>query len=140
MSEPSRGLPSLPAELYSAIIEQCAPEDLQQSILALTRVLPSASIPLYHLFQQITFKRSEQARYLTRRLLKPDGETVSLYVQELSLDEWTVDAEVMVNLLRKLSKLRSLSLCIGTNFAPEHLKVIFERCVFIGVFLPGPHN
>ncbi|KAJ7109796.1 hypothetical protein C8R44DRAFT_263075 [Mycena epipterygia] len=124
MSEPLR---SLPSELYSSIIEQFAPEDLQQSILALTRVLPYAPIPLHHLFQQITFKRSEQARHLTRRLLKPDGETVSLYVQELSLDEWTVDAEVMVNLLRKLSKLRSLSLCIGTNFAPEHLKIIFER-------------
>ncbi|KAJ7687406.1 hypothetical protein B0H17DRAFT_1013105 [Mycena rosella] len=121
-------LSSLPPELYSAIIEQITSECLQQSLLSLTRALPSAPIPLHFLFQSVTFTRSEQAPSLIRRLLKPDGGEVALYVQELSLhNQWTVDAEVMVNLLRKLPKLRSLSLCIGTNFAPEHLKAIFER-------------
>jgi hypothetical protein len=118
----------LPTELYSSIIEQIPPESLQQSILSLTRALPYAPIPLHGLFERITLSRPEQAIQFTRRLLKPDGEDVSLYVQELSLhNEWTVDAEVMVNLLRKLPRLRSLNLCIGTNFSPEHLKAIFQR-------------
>ncbi|KAF7347480.1 F-box domain-containing protein [Mycena venus] len=118
----------LPTELYSSIIAQISPEDRQQSILSLTRALPYAPIPLYHLFEHITLSHREQVLDLTRRLLKPDGKDVSLYVQEFSLhNEWTVDAEVMVNLLRKLPKLRSLSLCVGTNFAPEHLKAIFQQ-------------
>ncbi|KAJ7508682.1 hypothetical protein B0H11DRAFT_39052 [Mycena galericulata] len=118
---------SLPTELYSSIIEQISPDDLQQSVLSLTRALPY-SIPKHHLFQHITITRAEQALQLTRRLLKPDAAELSPYVQEFSLrNEWTVDAEVMLNLLRKLPKLRSLSLCVGTNFAPEHLKAIFER-------------
>ncbi|KAJ6523604.1 hypothetical protein B0H19DRAFT_1201549 [Mycena capillaripes] len=120
-------LSSLPTELYSAIFDQLPPEELQQSILSLTRTLPYAPIPIDLLFQHITLSRSEQALQLTRRLLKPDSEHVSLYVREFSLhNEWTVDAEVMVNLLRKLPKLRSLSVCIGTNFAPEHLQAIFK--------------
>ncbi|KAJ7116798.1 hypothetical protein C8R43DRAFT_1038105 [Mycena crocata] len=121
-------LASLPSELYSAIIEEIPPEALQQAILSLTRTLPYAPISLHHLFENVTLSRAEQALHLTRRLLKPDAAIVSLYVQEFTLrDEWTVDAEIMVNLLSKLPKLRSLSLCIGTNFAPEHLKAIFER-------------
>ncbi|KAJ7269321.1 hypothetical protein B0H12DRAFT_1229473 [Mycena haematopus] len=118
----------LPTELYSAVIDAISPEDHQQSILSLTRALPYAPIPIHHLFERITLRHREQALQLTRRLLKPDGKDLSLYVQEFSLnDEWTVDAEVIVNLLRKLTKLRSLSLCVGTNFAPEHLKAIFQK-------------
>ncbi|KAF7337594.1 F-box domain-containing protein [Mycena sanguinolenta] len=118
----------LPTELYTAIIDAIPPEDRQQSILSLTRALPHAPIPIYHLFEYITLRHREQALHLTRRLLKPDGKDLALYVQEFSLqDEWTVDAEVMVNLLRKLPKLRSLHLCIGTNFAPEHLKAILQK-------------
>ncbi|KAJ7665365.1 hypothetical protein DFH06DRAFT_1187130 [Mycena polygramma] len=121
-------LSSLPSELYSAIIEQFPANEAQQALLSLTRTLPYAPIPIDLLFHSITIARSEQAIQLTRRLLKPDRERVALYVQELSLhNEWTVDAEVMVNLLRKLPRLRSLSLCIGTNFAPEHLKAIFQK-------------
>ncbi|KAJ7492223.1 hypothetical protein FB451DRAFT_1217457 [Mycena latifolia] len=121
-------LSSLPPELYSSIINHITPECAQQSLLSLTRALPSAPIPLHHLFECITLSRPEQALGLIRRLTRPDGAQVSLYVQEFSLhNEWTVDAEVMVNLLRKLPKLRSLSLCIGTNFAPEHLMTIFEK-------------
>ncbi|KAJ7755044.1 hypothetical protein DFH07DRAFT_499637 [Mycena maculata] len=119
---------SLPTELYSSIIEQIPASDVQKCILSLTRAFPYAPIPLHHLFQRIIITRPEQAIHLTRRLLKPDSAEVSHYVQEFALcDEWTVDAEVMVNLLQKLPKLHSLSLCIGTNFAPEHLKAIFER-------------
>ncbi|KAJ6601417.1 hypothetical protein DFH09DRAFT_1271148 [Mycena vulgaris] len=121
-------LESLPTELYSSIFEHFPSDSAQQSILALTRALPFAPIPQHLLFECITLSRPEQALHLIRRLLKPDGDTIYLYVQEFSLrNEWTVDAEVIVNLLRKLSKLRSLSLCVGTNFAPEHLKAIFER-------------
>ncbi|KAJ7103140.1 hypothetical protein B0H15DRAFT_811102 [Mycena belliarum] len=120
-------LASLPTELYSVIMDQLPPESLHHSLLQLTRALPSAPISLHPLFQCITLRRPEQATSLIRRLIKPDGAEVSLYVQELSLhDVWTVDADVMVNVLRKLRKLSSLSLCVGTNFAPEHLKAILE--------------
>ncbi|KAJ7897297.1 hypothetical protein B0H14DRAFT_3081008 [Mycena olivaceomarginata] len=119
---------SLPTELYSAIIEQVALDDRQQTILSLTRALPYAPIPLYRLFERVTISHREQALQLTRRLLKPDGKDVSLYVEEFSLhNEWTVDAEVVVNLLRRLPKLRSLSLCVGTNFSPENLEAIFQE-------------
>lgn len=120
-----------PPELYSSIIEQFPPDSLQ-SILALTRALPYDPIPQHHLFERIIITRAEQALQLTLRLLKPDAGKVSQFVQEFSLlDQWTVDAEIMVDLLRKFPKLRSLSLCIGTNFAPEHLKAIFERFALV---------
>ncbi|KAJ7017960.1 hypothetical protein C8F04DRAFT_1153694 [Mycena alexandri] len=115
----------LPTELYDAILEQIPS---QQTILSLTRALPYAPISIHYLFERITITHREQAILLTRRLLKPDGADVSLYVQEFSLhNEWTVDAELIINLLRKLPKLRSLSLCVGTNFSPEHLKTVFQK-------------
>ncbi|KAJ6623070.1 hypothetical protein B0H10DRAFT_1787091 [Mycena sp. CBHHK59/15] len=119
---------SLPPELYWSIIAQIPQDSLQQSILSLTRALPYAPIPLQPLFQRIVITRPEQALQLTRRLIKSDGDAVAHYVEQFSVrNEWTVDADVLVNLIRKLPKLRSLSLCIGTNFAPEHLATMFER-------------
>ncbi|KAJ7603045.1 hypothetical protein FB45DRAFT_772781 [Roridomyces roridus] len=118
----------LPAELYTAIIDHFNPDDAQQSTLSLTRALPYAPISHYLLFRNIVITRAEQAVRLTIRLLKPDAAQIPHYVQEFSLrDEWTVDAELIVNLLSKLlPKMRSLSFCIGTNFAPEHLEAIFH--------------
>jgi hypothetical protein len=119
----------IPPELYALITRQIDERDLQQSLLALSRALPSTPIPLDLLFERVTITRgSEQAIQLTRRLLQPDGEDAATHVQHFCLqDEWTIDAEVTVNLLRKLPNLRSLSLCIGTNFAPEHLEAILKR-------------
>ncbi|KAJ7204453.1 hypothetical protein GGX14DRAFT_460461 [Mycena pura] len=119
----------LPIELYETIIEQIAPDDplRQSTILSLTRALPYIPALQTYLFRGIILSRAEQAIQLTLRLLKTDGDEVSLCVQEFCWhNEWTVDAEVVVNLLRKLPGLRSLSLCIGTNFAPEHLEAIFK--------------
>ncbi|KAK7063861.1 F-box domain-containing protein [Favolaschia claudopus] len=118
----------LPTELYSAIIEQLTPDGRQQTILALMRALPYAPIRLEYLFEQIVLTHADQALQLTRRLLKPDGPTLCAVIREFSLqDEWTVDAEVIVNMLRKLPNLRLLSLCVGTNFAPEHLVAVFAK-------------
>ncbi|KAJ7150320.1 hypothetical protein C8R46DRAFT_963590 [Mycena filopes] len=118
----------LPTELYVAIIEQIPWDGYQQTVLSLTRALPYAPISIHHLFERITIKHREQAVLLTRRLLKADKDELCRCVREFALeDEWTVDADVVANLLRKLPGLRKLSLCIGTNFAPEHLKAIFQN-------------
>ncbi|CAK5262854.1 unnamed protein product [Mycena citricolor] len=124
-----RSMPAitLPVELYASIAEQI-PQDDRQSLLALTRALPHHPISIKPLFERIVFTRAEQAVLFTLRLLKPDGARVAGHVEEFRLeDQWTVDAEIVLNILSKLPRLRSLVLCIGTNFSPEHLRSVLER-------------
>jgi hypothetical protein len=117
-------LRSLPSELYTAILLNVPATSLQQTVVSLTRALPFSPIPEYHLFTHIHLKHADQVVQLYRRLRKATDD--ASWVKELALETWTVDADVVVNLIDILPKVVYLTLFIGPNFAPEHLEEIFE--------------
>jgi hypothetical protein len=120
----SVSLRSLPPELYTAILNNLPVTSLQQTVLSLTRALPLSPIPQYHLFTHVHLKHSDQVVQLYRRLRKAIDS--ASWVKELSLETWTVDADLMVNLVNILPRITDLTLFIGPNFTPEHLQEIFE--------------
>lgn len=115
---------TLPAELYSAILSLVPFSDHQQTVLSLTRALPHSPIPLYHLFEHIRLRHADQVVHLYLRLRKTAGDAAA-WVKSFSLETWTVDADVAVNLIRLLPKLINLEVFIGPSFAPEHLEDMF---------------
>ena len=117
-------LAELPTELYAHIIQFFDPGDAQQCVLALTRAAPFASIPTYHLFENIHVRQPKQAIDLYRRLRGAPQDAA--LVLKFSLETWTVDADVLVNLMGLLHNVQELLLFIGPNFAPEHLEDLFK--------------
>ncbi|KAF9453891.1 hypothetical protein P691DRAFT_755247 [Macrolepiota fuliginosa MF-IS2] len=130
-------LVSLPGELYTAIVEQLEPSSWTQVVLSLSRALPSAPIPIQLLFHSIRIRHPQQAVSLYLRLWKAPGTTLALgkhpdpcasWIKELSLETWTADADVVINIIRLLPSLDSLNIRIGpSNFSPEHLEQLFEN-------------
>jgi hypothetical protein len=122
---------TLPGELYTAIVEQLDTSLWASVVLALSRVLPSAPIPVQLLFHSIRIKQPQQAVSLFLRLQKVPGSPQELcptWVKEFSVATWTADADVIINIVRLLPNLTSLSLRIGpSNFSPEHLEQLFEN-------------
>jgi hypothetical protein len=136
---------TLPTELYDSIFSHIPSPELQQTILSVTRAIPYASVPLYHLFRSIHLKRAEQAILLYSRLrlrhasdpdADPDKALAAVatfeqtvgWVKEFSIETWSVDAEIVINLVRILPNLRSLTIWIGpNNFAPEHLERLLSK-------------
>lgn len=127
----STTLSNLPGELYEAIVNHIPQEDIQWTLLALTRALPSAPIPRRRLYEQIYIRRPQQAVPLYLSLRHKAGEEKNRageYVEVLHIHDWTVDADVVLNIVRLLPNLHTLSIWIGpSNFAPEHLEELFER-------------
>lgn len=119
----SNGILAFPPELFDAVLVQLPPASLQQTLLSFTRALPRSPIPVYHLFRNIRLKHPDQAVQLYRRLRGTDD---SKWVLGFYLDTWTVDADVVVNVMHLLSRLTQVNLCIGPNFAPEHVQEIFQ--------------
>lgn len=117
----SATLSSLPPELYSAIINQVPPAHVQQVAFALSRALPRSPIPQSHIFEFIYIRHAPQVFRLYRRLRASPIE--ASWVKEFSLEIWTVDAQLVVNLLKLLKRIHRLSVFIGPNFAPEHMEV-----------------
>ena len=118
-------LDNLPAELVIAITLQIEPDDLQQSILSLSRALPHSGVPTHLLFQNVRIKYPEQVLKLYLRLRNAPDDAAR--VRKFSLESWTVDADVFVNLTALIPSVVSLSMFVGPNFAPEHLEEIFYR-------------
>lgn len=118
-------LDGLPAELYSAIISHLPADSFQQDVLALTRAIPRSPVPLHHLFERIRLKHAQQAVQLYSRLRNATDERN--WVKDFGIVTWTVDADVIVNLLGILPRISSLLLFVGPNFAPEHLEEIFHK-------------
>ncbi|KAG1760342.1 hypothetical protein EDD22DRAFT_81932 [Suillus occidentalis] len=118
-------LDGLPAELYSAIISHLPADSFQQDVLALTRAIPRSPVPLHHLFERIRLKHAQQAVQLYSRLHNATDERN--WVKDFGMVTWTVDADVIVNLLGILPRISSLLLFVGPNFAPEHLQEIFHK-------------
>lgn len=115
----------LPSELYSHILDQVPEQYLQRTAFALRLALPRAPIAQYHLFTCIRLTRAEQVIQLSRRL----REVPEYYSQSatFSLETWTVDADAAINLIRTLPRLKSLTLFIGPNWAPEHLEELLQK-------------
>jgi hypothetical protein len=125
---------TLPGELYTAIVEQLDPSLLAPVVLALSRVLPSAPIPVQLLFHSIRIKQPQQAVSLFLRLQKVSNvpgspqDLCPTWVKEFSVATWTADADVIINIVRLLPNLASLNLRIGpSNVSPEHLEQLFEN-------------
>lgn len=118
-------LAGLPPEVYSGILEHVPRDERQQTTLSLTRAIPRSPVPLHHLFEYIRLKSAESVVQLYRRLRGCLEEP--RWIKELSLETWSVDADVVVNLMALLSQLSRITLFIGPNFAPEHLEEMLEK-------------
>jgi len=134
-------LATLPGELYTAIIQHLEPSCWTEVVLTLSRVLPSAPIPIQLLFHSIRIRRARQAVALLLRLRKAldtvcdpreEGEEridpCASWVKEFSVETWTVDADVVINIVRLLPNLSSLNVRIGpSNISPERLEHLFQK-------------
>ncbi|THV06524.1 hypothetical protein K435DRAFT_960495 [Dendrothele bispora CBS 962.96] len=131
----------LPGELYDVILSHVPESDFRTTILSLTRVLPYSGISTRRLFRDVCLKRPEQVVQFYQRLRskssiitsgteKSEEENVDLtptWVQTFSLESWTADAEIILNIVQLLPNLTRLTLWIGpTNFTPEHLEEMFD--------------
>ena len=115
-------LTALPPELYSAILAQVDRNELQRTTLALTRAIPRAPVPQHHLFTCIRLRAPERIVQLHRRLRTAKNDTQ--FVLNISIETWTSDPQVVINLLALLENVRRLVLFVGPNFAPEDLEEI----------------
>ena len=130
-------LATLPGELYTAIIQHLEPSYWTEVMLTLSRVLPFAPIPIQLLFHSIRIRRSRQAVALLLRLRKsldtpcdPEEsiDPCASWVKEFSIQTWTVDADVVIDIVRLLPNLSSLNVRIGPrNISPEHLEQLFQE-------------
>ncbi|KIK94103.1 hypothetical protein PAXRUDRAFT_12240 [Paxillus rubicundulus Ve08.2h10] len=118
-------LAELPSEIYSGILAQVPRDEQQQTVLSLTRAIPRSPVPLCHLFECIRLRSAHSVVQLYRRL-RGHAEEVS-WVKDFSLETWTVDAEVVINLLSLLPRLSNITLFVGPSFAPEHMEAILEK-------------
>ncbi|KAI0066508.1 hypothetical protein BV25DRAFT_1392841 [Artomyces pyxidatus] len=116
---------SLPPELYNAILDTVPKSELKKTTLALLRALPYSAIPQHHLFTEIRLTHADQVVQLGRRLR--GAQYFATLVREFNLDMWKVDADVAINVVRSMPNLTRLSMCIGPNFAPEHLEELFQE-------------
>ena len=118
-------LAELPPELYDGILTHVPRDERQQTTLSLTRAIPRSPVPLHHLFECIRLKSAESVVQLYRRLRGRVDEP--LWVREFSLATWSVDADVVVNLVALFSRLSVITLFVGADFAPEHMEEMLEK-------------
>ncbi|KAG6333897.1 hypothetical protein ID866_5182 [Astraeus odoratus] len=115
----------LPAEIYAAILAQAPTDERQQTTLSLTRAIPRSPVPLHYLFETVSLKAADNVFQLYRRLR---GCTQDVrWVRSFSLKTWTVDADIVVNLVSILPCIERMTLFIGPSFAPEHLEEMLEK-------------
>ncbi|KAJ4485605.1 hypothetical protein J3R30DRAFT_3440782 [Lentinula aciculospora] len=124
---------SLPAEIYAAFIGQLDEPEIRPTLLSLTRAIPRSPVPRYQLFRRIHITRADQLVPLYQRIrpgkqdIGQQGDEPCKWVQELLIETWTADAEIVLNLLSLLPNLIALSIWIGPkNFTPEHLEELFS--------------
>ncbi|TBU34482.1 hypothetical protein BD311DRAFT_793553 [Dichomitus squalens] len=118
-------LDDLPVELYIAIISQFDDDDRQQSLLALSRAIPRSPVPTHLLYERISLRCPDQVFRLYSHLRRAPQNASR--VRCFSLECWTIDADVFVNLMALLPFMMRLRMHVGPNFAPEHMEEIFNR-------------
>ena len=125
----------LPTELYESILSHVPSSELQQTLLSVTRAIPLSPVPISHLFHSIRITYPTRAVHLYRRL-RPrkrnntdlSGNNAADLVKEFSVECWSVDADVIVNLVHLLPKFQTLNIWIGPDsFTPEHLEELFLK-------------
>ena len=125
----------LPTELYESILSHVPSSELQQTVLSVTRAIPLSPVPISHLFHSIRITYPARAVNLYRRLRPRErnntdlsGNNTADFVKEFSVECWSVDAEVIVNLIHLLPKLQTLNIWVGPDsFTPEHLEELFLK-------------
>lgn len=122
---PLTSLDGLPVELYDAILNQVPAEDLPKTILALTRAVPYAPVPIRLLFTSIRVHSRNAIIALDRRIRKDD--VARTYVRDLTLESLDIDPEVVINLLDMLMHVSSLSLLVGPTYDPAHLNRMLQQ-------------
>lgn len=132
-------LDALPAELYSAILVHIPEDSLSATILALTRAIPRSPVPVDKLFKNIRLSSPERFVQLQTRLRTPSLSTIqgisvhpdAQYIEQLRLECWTVDPNIVINLLALLysphAHIRRLTLWIGPHFGPDNLEEILQK-------------
>lgn len=115
----------LPSELYSDIIDCLDDNIIQQTVLSLTRAFPRAPIPLDRLFRNIRLKGAQRVVQFYTRIRR--DQVARSWVRTFSLETWTADADVVINILALFPTLSELRLFMGPNFSPDHLEEIFAR-------------
>jgi hypothetical protein len=118
-------LEDLPLELYEAIIAQTDTLDHSHSIWALSNAIPRSPVPTNEIYTHIRLTHSSQVVRLTLHLRK--SLEISTRIKTFAMEAWVVDADVAINLIRMLPTLKSLSIFVGTNFAPEHMTDLFTK-------------
>jgi diketogulonate reductase-like aldo/keto reductase len=134
-------LASLPPELIDLVLSHIPPNALQQTTLALTRVIPQSNISHRYLYRHIRLTSDAQLRPvwdqlrrvkygpLEQHLDDPDAQdpqSILGGIESFAFLPFTGDATTLTSILRLLPDLRHLILNVGTNFAPEHLGECFE--------------
>ena len=125
----------LPTELYESILSHVPSSELQQTLLSVTRAIPLSPVPISHLFHNICITYPARAVHLYRRLrprkrnkTELSGINAADFVKEFSVECWSVDADVIVNLIHLLPKLQTLNIWVGPDsFTPEHLEEVFLK-------------
>lgn len=120
-------LTSLPPELFACILD-CVPSiDLQQTTISLLRISSHGLIPNWrrYLFYHIHLKSENKVRALSEHLQETPGDAD--FIKKFSLATWSADANAAINVILMIPELEWLSLCIGMNFAPEHLRRLFHK-------------
>ncbi|KAH9950988.1 hypothetical protein B0H21DRAFT_720822 [Amylocystis lapponica] len=116
----SAPLACLPPELYSAIISCIPPDVHQKTVLSLTRAIARSPVPVYHLFDYgVHLKHADQV-FALFRCLRLKSHYIA-WIHEFSLECWSVDADIVINLLALIPHLTTLRLgldMISLRFRP----------------------
>ncbi|EIW86921.1 hypothetical protein CONPUDRAFT_134261 [Coniophora puteana RWD-64-598 SS2] len=118
-------LADLPVELYETIIGHLSADDLTPTLLSLSRAIPRSPVPLHLLLRTVQISRPEQVVQLHRRLHRATEERS--WVHHLSLHSWTLDPDVVINLIKLLPSIITLRVHIGLTFGPEHVQELVQK-------------
>ena len=116
----------LPTELFTCILECIHPDERQGAAASLLIALPRTPVPRYHIFQNGIRIKTDTRVVLFEKYLRDFPDDIAL-IRVFSLEAWSLDADVAINAIRKLTALERLTIYVGPNFAPEHLEELLER-------------
>ncbi|KAI0027962.1 hypothetical protein K488DRAFT_90257 [Vararia minispora EC-137] len=119
-------LQHLPSELYAAILDRVPPEDVQHTNATLAIAAPRSPVPRIHTFNETRLRTADRVTLFCSYVRGAAPDELAR-IRRFSLETWTVDADVVVNALRRLTSVERLCLFIGSSFAPEHTEELVER-------------